>query len=114
VDYELLASPAQATPSDDPPAAAAGPSEDEMAAAAELDPAEREEMIRGMVEGLASRLASEGGPAADWARLVTSLAVLGDTERAQAILAEARTVFEGDAEAQGLLDEAVRASGLPE
>jgi cytochrome c-type biogenesis protein CcmH len=114
VDYELPASPAQATPSEDPPAAVAGPSEDEMAAAAELDPAEREEMIRGMVEGLASRLASEGGPAADWARLVTSLAVLGDTERAQAILAEARTVFEGDAEAQGLLDEAVRASGLPE
>jgi cytochrome c-type biogenesis protein CcmH len=85
-----------------------------MAAAAELDPAAREEMIRGMVEGLASRLASEGGPASDWARLITSLGVLGDTERAGAILAEARAVFEGDAEAQALLDEAVAASELSE
>jgi cytochrome c-type biogenesis protein CcmH len=103
VDYEAPASPA-------PP----GPTEDEMAATAEMDPAQREEMIRGMVESLASRLASEGGPAADWARLIASLGVLGDAQRAQAILTEARGAFEGDAEAQALLDEAVAASGLSE
>jgi cytochrome c-type biogenesis protein CcmH len=64
------------------------------------------------VESLASRLASEGGPAADWARLIASRGVLGDAQRAQAILTEARGAFEGDAEAQALLDEAVAASGL--
>jgi RNase H-fold protein (predicted Holliday junction resolvase) len=88
VDYEAPASPA-------PP----GPTEDEMAATAEMDPAQREEMIRGMVESLASRLASEGGPAADWARLIASLGVLGDAERAQAILTRRAGSFEGDCRA---------------
>ena len=52
-------------------------------------------MIRGMVEQLSDRLASEGGPAADWARLITSLGVLGEGERAKAILAEAEGRFAG-------------------
>ena len=43
-----------------------------------------------MVEGLAARLAAEGGPAPDWARLITSLGVLGETDRAKAIWAEAQ------------------------
>lgn len=81
-------------------------------AAAGTDPAAQEEMIRGMVEGLASRLAEQGGPAEDWARLVTSLAVLGDADRAGAILGEARHVFAGDAEAAEVLDRAAAEAGL--
>lgn len=76
------------------------------------DAAAQDEMIRGMVEGLASRLAEQGGPAEDWARLVTSLAVLGDAARAEAILGEAREVFAGDAEASGVLDRAAEEAGL--
>ena len=54
---------------------------------------ERTEMIRGMVDGLSDRLATEGGPASDWARLIGALGVLGETERAAAIWNEARDVF---------------------
>lgn len=91
---------------------AAGPTPEDMAAAADMDPEAREEMIRGMVDQLSGRLAAEGGPPADWARLVTSLAVLGDRDRAAAILSEARTVFFDVPEAKALLDEAAQAAGL--
>jgi cytochrome c-type biogenesis protein CcmH len=49
--------------------------------------------IRAMVEGLAGRLASTGGSAEEWARLIRALHVLGEPERAGAILVEARQKF---------------------
>lgn len=60
---------------------------------AALPQAEQQRAIRTMVEGLAQRLAANGGPAADWARLIRALTVLGERERAGAILAEARQKF---------------------
>ena len=95
-------------------AASTGPTEEEMAAAADMPPEEREQMIRGMVEQLSARLATDGGPPEDWARLISSLGVLGDTEQASAILAEARTTFAASPEAQALLDEAAQSAGLAE
>ena len=74
-----------------PPAGAApGPTADDIASAAAMPQADRQAMIAGMVDGLAQRLATEGGPPEDWARLIRSLGVLGRKEEAQAILAEAR------------------------
>ncbi len=52
-------------------------------------------MIRSMVDRLSDRLATDGGPPEDWARLISSLGVLGETERAATIWAEAQTVFAG-------------------
>lgn len=75
------------------PPAAPGPDAADVAAAAAMTEAERQAMVEGMVEGLAGRLAAEGGPATDWARLITALATLGQTDRARAILDEARSVF---------------------
>jgi cytochrome c-type biogenesis protein CcmH len=49
--------------------------------------------IRSMVEGLAQRLASTGGSAEEWARLIRALTVLKETDRARMILAEARQKF---------------------
>jgi len=101
----------------DPPAPAAtapGPTEADIAAAADLDPAARAEMIRGMVEGLAGRLAADGGTPADWGRLIAALAVLGEGDRARTILDEARTAF---ADAPGAVEEiegAARRAGLIE
>ncbi|WP_212526090.1 c-type cytochrome biogenesis protein CcmI [Actibacterium sp. MT2.3-13A] len=83
-----------------------GPNAADMAAAAEMTAEERMEMIRGMVEGLSERLATEGGSPAEWARLVNALGMLGESERAAAIWAEAQQVFAGNAEAL----ETVRAS----
>ena len=75
------------------PAFGAGPTREQVEAAAEMDPQERTDMIRGMVEGLALRLAEDGGPPEDWARLIGALGVLGETARARAIWDEARQAF---------------------
>jgi cytochrome c-type biogenesis protein CcmH len=73
-----------------------GPSQDDIEAAQDMTPAARMEMIGAMVDGLSERLATEGGPAEDWARLISSLGVLGQTDRAQAIYDNAMDVFAGD------------------
>jgi cytochrome c-type biogenesis protein CcmH len=51
--------------------------------------------IRSMVEGLAQRLATSGGTADEWARLIRALTVLKETDRARTILGEARQKFAG-------------------
>lgn len=89
-----------------------GPSREDVEAAGEMTPQERMEMIRGMVDGLQTRLAEEGGTVEEWARLITALGVLGDTDRAQAILAEARTVFAADPAAMSQIDEAAARAGI--
>ncbi|MGH1412225.1 MAG: c-type cytochrome biogenesis protein CcmI [Pelagimonas sp.] len=94
--------------------APAGPSAEDMAAAADMTPQERQEMILGMVENLSERLASEGGPAAEWARLITALGVLGQTDRAQAIYSEAKGVFADDAGSLDQIMAAAARAGLPE
>ncbi|GAW33392.1 hypothetical protein RA2_00428 [Roseovarius sp. A-2] len=75
------------------PEAAPGPSAGDIAAAEDMDPEARQEMIRGMVAGLAGRLADEGGTAEDWARLINAYGVLGETDRARRIWTEAQAVF---------------------
>lgn len=76
-----------------------GPSAADVAAAQDMTAEERQDMIRGMVEGLADRLASDGGPPEDWARLIGALGVLGETERARAVADEALQVFADSPEA---------------
>ena len=92
--------------------AAPGPTAEQMEAAAEMSPEERMEMIRGMVGGLSDRLATEGGPAEDWARLIAALGVLGEAEQARAIAAEAEEVFAGDDLALSMIAEARARAGL--
>jgi cytochrome c-type biogenesis protein CcmH len=72
---------------------ARGPSAEDMEAAAQLPPEDRAAMIEGMVGGLAGRLATEGGPPEDWARLITAFGILGREEQAQAVYEEALGVF---------------------
>jgi cytochrome c-type biogenesis protein CcmH len=79
-----------------------------MEAAASMAPEDRAAMIEGMVEGLAGRLAAEGGPPEDWARLITAFGVLGRTEQAQAVYDEALAVFAEDPEALERIEEAGR------
>jgi cytochrome c-type biogenesis protein CcmH len=62
-------------------------------AVAALPADEQAAAIRSMVEGLAQRLATTGGTAEEWARLIRALTVLKDTDRARLILAEARQKF---------------------
>jgi cytochrome c-type biogenesis protein CcmH len=76
---------------------APGPDADAVAAAAGMTPEERQEMVRGMVEQLSDRLATQGGSAEEWARLIKAYGVLGETDRARAIWAEAQQLFGGNA-----------------
>jgi cytochrome c-type biogenesis protein CcmH len=91
---------------------ARGPSADDIEAASTMSAEERMEMIGGMVAGLSDRLAREGGPPQDWARLITSLGVLGETERAAAIHRNALEVFAGDAGALDLVNDAGQRAGV--
>lgn len=59
-----------------------------------------------MVAQLSDRLATSGGPPEDWARLITSLRVLGNPEQSAAILTEARRVFAGNADALAVIEAA--------
>jgi cytochrome c-type biogenesis protein CcmH len=80
-----------------------GPSDGDIEAAQDMTPAERMEMIGSMVDGLSERLATQGGPVEDWARLISSLAVLGQTDRAQAIYDNAMEVFSDDPTAMDII-----------
>lgn len=55
-----------------------GPSQEDIAAAMEMSEADRTEMIRGMVDGLAARLAESPQDAPGWTRLIRARLVLGD------------------------------------
>ncbi|MCX7565020.1 c-type cytochrome biogenesis protein CcmI [Sulfitobacter sp. F26169L] len=91
-----------------------GPSAEDVDSAMDMSPAERMEMIGGMVSGLSERLATQGGPASDWARLISSLGVLGQWERAAAIHANAVEVFADDKDALELINAAGRKAGVAE
>ena len=91
-----------------------GPTSDDIAAASEMSAEDRQEMIRGMVAGLAERLATEGGPAEDWARLISALGVLGDQDQAREIANEAENVFAGDPTALGQIQAARNRAGVGE
>lgn len=89
-----------------------GPSVEEMQAASEMDEGDRQEMIRSMVDGLADRLANEGGTAEEWGRLIGALAVLGEANRAMVIHGEAQEKFAADEAALAIVDEAARQAGI--
>ena len=80
-----------------------GPSAQDIENADAMTADERNEMIGGMVSGLAERLATEGGTAAEWARLIRAYGVLGETAKADAIWQEAKTTFASNPEAMILL-----------
>lgn len=94
--------------------ALAGPTAEDMEAAGEMTPEERMQMVRGMVEQLGERLASEGGSPEEWARMIGALGVLGETERAAAIWDEAQQVFGAEPGALDIVRGAARQAGVAE
>lgn len=81
-------------------------------AVATLPPAERITAIRGMVDGLAARLAAQGGSAEEWGRLVRARAVLGDKAAAQDALLRARIALAADPAGRASVETIARDSGL--
>jgi cytochrome c-type biogenesis protein CcmH len=94
------------------PPPVAGPDAGAIAAAEDMTPEDRQEMIQGMVEGLASRLAEDGGTPDEWAQLIRALSVLGDEQRARAVYAEAKQVFGASEDAMTIIFRAGIDTGL--
>ena len=82
------------------------------AAIAAMPPAERETVIRGMVEGLAARLAANGGSLDEWSRLVRAYTVLHEPEKARLALGEARKALAANAPAMAALEALANELGL--
>lgn len=87
-----------------------GPSAEDVENATQMAPEDRQAMIRGMVGGLAERLATDGGTPTEWARLIRAYGVLDERGKANAIWLEAKETFKTNAEAMVLLQEAARAA----
>jgi cytochrome c-type biogenesis protein CcmH len=86
------------------PAPPKGPTGADIAAASSMSADQQSAMARGMVEGLAGRLAAQGGSAEEWLRLVRGYQVLGEPDRAQAAAQAARQALAGDPEALARID----------
>ncbi|SMY09107.1 c-type cytochrome biogenesis protein CcmI [Flavimaricola marinus] len=89
-----------------------GPDADMMAAARDMSAEDQQAMIEGMVAQLSDRLATQGGTAEEWARLIGAYGVLGDTEQAEAIWVEAQGVFGSSEAAMTVLREAADRAGV--
>jgi cytochrome c-type biogenesis protein CcmH len=66
------------------------------------------EMIRGMVERLATRLHQDGSDPEGWVRLARSYKVLGESARMEAAIAAARRALAGDAAKLATFEEGLR------
>lgn len=102
---------AQAAPAASP--SLGGPSADDMAAAESMSQGDRQDMIRGMVDSLASKLEADPRNIEGWLRLVRSYMVLGDREKAQAALETGLEHFPGDGNEGRQLVALARELGLP-
>jgi cytochrome c-type biogenesis protein CcmH len=69
-------------------------------------------MIEGMVNQLASRLASNGGSVDEWSRLIRAYAVLHEADKARAALADARKALAPDPNSVASLDALAHDLGL--
>ena len=99
-------------PAEAPAEMGAGPTEADMAAASQMTPAERQEMIKGMVAQLETRLTDQGGPLQDWLKLINAVSVLGDPDRAKAAVAAANAAFAGQPEPLAAIASAATAAGI--
>jgi cytochrome c-type biogenesis protein CcmH len=91
---------------------AKGPNADDVANAATMTPAERQDMIKGMVGGLETRLMTDGGPLEDWLKLMNALSVLGDKPRAKAAYDAAAQRFASDTAAMAKIESAASDAGI--
>jgi cytochrome c-type biogenesis protein CcmH len=97
---------------DAPDTQGAAPQGQAQAPAAQPDA--QQQMIDAMVARLAQRLATKGGDAEEWMRLIRAYKILNDSGKAQGALADARKALANDASGQGKLTELAQELGLQE
>lgn len=89
-----------------------GPSANDVAAASDMSEGDRAEMIKGMVAQLSERLFAQGGSPEEWARLISSLGVLGDKDKAREAWGKAQAAFAGQDAALAALRQAAVQAGV--
>lgn len=94
-------------------AAIPGPNRDQMQAAAALPQGQQEEMIRGMVDGLADKLAKNPDNPDGWIMLMRSWTQLGEVGKAQIALKDARTAFRNDGANLKKIEDAAATLNIP-
>jgi cytochrome c-type biogenesis protein CcmH len=87
-------------------------SNDTMAAAKDMNEADRGAMIRGMVDRLATRLKQNGDDVEGWLRLVRAYMVMGERDKAVSASSDARQAVANDAERLRQLNEGLKNLGL--
>jgi cytochrome c-type biogenesis protein CcmH len=87
-------------------------SNDTMAAAKNMSEGDRNAMIRGMVDRLATRLKQNGDDVEGWLRLVRAYMVMGDRDKAKSALTDARQAVANDVERLRQLNEGLKNLGL--
>jgi cytochrome c-type biogenesis protein CcmH len=83
-----------------------------MAAAKDMAAPDREAMIRGMVDRLATRLKQNGNDVDGWLRLMRAYMVMGDADKAKSALSDARAAMANDSEHLRQLNEGAKTFGL--
>ncbi len=87
-------------------------SNEAMAAAKDMNDPDRNAMIRGMVDRLATRLKENGDDVEGWLRLMRAYMVMGERDRAASALTDARQAVAADAERLRQLNEGAKNLGL--
>ena len=99
---------ARVSPTDPAPS----PTAEDIKSAEGQSDTQRDSMIRGMVDQLATRLESAPNDEDGWLRLMRSRMTLGDKDAAKAALTKALETFASDAAAKGRLTTAARELGV--
>jgi cytochrome c-type biogenesis protein CcmH len=89
-----------------------GPNANQVAAAAQMAPAERNGMIEGMVARLAQKMAENGSDVDGWLRLIKAYSVLGERDKALTAAANARSALAGDSDNLRRIGELAKELGL--
>ena len=89
-----------------------GPTTSQVAAAAQMAPAERNSMIESMVARLAQRMAENGSDVDGWLRLIRAYSVLGERDKALTAAANARGALAGNSDNLRRIGELTKELGL--
>jgi cytochrome c-type biogenesis protein CcmH len=94
------------------PVPGTGPTTGQMAAAQNMPEAQRQEMIRGMVQKLADKLHVDGSDVEGWLRLVRAYVVLGDQDKAKGAATDAKRALADHPDEVKRIDDLVKSLGL--
>lgn len=87
-------------------------SDDTIASVQGMDAGDRNAMVRGMVDRLATRLKQDGSDVEGWLRLVRAYMVLGDRDKAKSAQADARQAVGADSARLRQLNDGLKGIGL--